>query len=398
MRISTFWMQQTSVNAMLDQQSALARTQQQVSTGRRILSPSDDPAGSARVLDLGHADAAISQYQRNIDAADARLGNEDQALSSVSGLLGRVRTLSLEGANGSTGADARKDIAIEIRERIKQLVQLANSRDAGGEYMFAGNSTRTQPFVQSGSGVSYAGDQGQRSIAIAPGQTLATGDPGSDVFQNIPDGNGTFSIAAAPANTGTAVSGATSVTDIAAWDHGTYQIRFTTPGSYDVLDASNAVVSSGPYASGDTIAFRGVQVAFSGAPAAGDSYAVGPSVGKDVFSTLDDIASALEAPGFTAHDASMLTERIGRAVENLDQASNRIVEVRTRVGARLNIADDQQSVNANVSLDLKSALTKVRDVDPTSAISQLNMQMTGLQAAQAAYVKTQSLTLFNYLK
>lgn len=398
MRISTFWMQQSAVNAMLDQQAQVSHTQLEVSTGRRILSPSDDPAGASRALGLTHADAANSQYSRNIDSANARLGNEDQTLSSVSDLLDRVRTLALEGQNGTLDAGDRKNIATEIRQRLSQLVALANSKDANGEYIFAGNATRTQPFVQNGGSVAYTGDQGQRAIAIAPGQTIATGDPGSDVFQNIPGGNGTFQIAASPTNTGTLVSGATSVSDMSQWDGGSYQIQFTAPDQYQVVDASNTVVSSGSYASGDTISFRGVQVGFTGTPDVGDSYSVGPSTSKDMFSTLSDIADALESPSFTPHDSAVINDKIGRAIQNLDQASDRIVDVRARIGARLNTTDDQSNLNAGVGVDLKSALSKVQDTDYASAVSQLNLQMTGLQAAQAAYVKVQGLTLFDYLK
>lgn len=398
MRISTFWMQQSAVNAMLDQQSQVAHTQLQVATGKRILSPSDDPAGASRALDLTHASAANDQYQRNIDAADARLGNEDQTLSSVTDVLQRVRTLALEGANGTLSDGDRKNLATEVRQRLAQLVQLANTKDANGEYIFAGNATRTQPFVQNGSAVSYMGDQGQRAIAIAPGQTVATGDPGSDVFQNIRAGNGTFDIAASPANAGTLVSGATSVSDLSQWDGGSYQIRFTAANAYEVVDASNTVVSSGSYASGDTISFRGVQIGFTGTPAVGDSYSVGPSPAKDMFSTLSDIADALESPSFTPHDAASITDRIGRAVQNLDRAMDRVVDVRARIGARLNTADDQANLNAGVGVDLKAQLSKVQDLDYSSAVSTLNLQMTGLQAAQAAYVRVQGLSLFNYLK
>lgn len=398
MRISTFWMQQSAVNAMLDQQAQVAHTQLEVSTGRRILSPSDDPAGASRALGLTHASAQNAQYQRNIDSAESRLGNEDQTLSSVSDLLGRVRTLALEGQNGTLDSGDRKNIATEIRQRLSQLVALANTKDANGEYIFAGNATKTQPFVQGAGGVTYAGDEGQRTIAIAPGQSIATGDPGSDIFQAIRGGNGTFQIAAAPTNTGTLVSGATSVSDIAQWDGGSYQIQFTAPDQYQVVDASNTVVSSGSYASGDTISFRGVEVGFTGTPAPGDSYSVGPSTAKDMFSTLSDIADALESPSFTPHDTSVINDRIGRAIENLDRASDRIVDVRARIGARLNTADDQTRLNAGVGVDLKSALSKVQDTDYTSAVSQLNLQMTGLQAAQAAYVKVQGMTLFDYLK
>ena len=122
MRISTFWMQQSAVNAMLDQQAQVAHTQLEVSTGRRILSPSDDPAGASRALGLTHASAQNAQYQRNIDSAQSRLGNEDQTLSSVSDLLGRVRTLALEGQNGTLDSGDRRNIATEIRQRLSQLV------------------------------------------------------------------------------------------------------------------------------------------------------------------------------------------------------------------------------------------------------------------------------------
>jgi len=398
MRISTGWMQQQAVNAMLDQQSAAARTQLQISSGQRILAPSDDPAGSARALDLTHANAAIAQYQRNIDSADNRLGLEDQTLSTVSDLLGRVRTLALEGNNGTQDADSRKNIATEIRQRLAQLVQLANTKDPGGDFIFAGSRTSTQPFVQGGDAVAYAGDQTARAIAIAPGQTLETGDPGSHVFQQIAAGNGYFSVGAAPTNQGTLIAGANSVSDIGTWDRAGYQIQFTTPGTYQVVDASNTVVSSGSYSDPTTIQFNGAQVAFTGTPVAGDSYTIAPSGSKDVFSTLSDIADALEAPNGSAHDASVITERLGRAIENLDQASGRIVDIRARIGARLNTAGDQKSLNGSVAVDIKGQLGDVQNVDYPSAISALNLQTTALQAAQAAYVKVQGLSLFNYLK
>ena len=113
---------------------------------------------------------------------------------------------------------------------------------------------------------------------------------------------------------------------------------------------------------------------------------------------MSDIADALEAPNFTPHDNAVMTETLGRSIQNLDQASDRIVDVRARIGARINTADDQQNLNASVGVDLKSALSKVQDTDYASAVSTLNLQMTGLQAAQAAYVKVQGLSLFNYLK
>ena len=130
-----------SVPAVRRSRVEILKASLEVATGKRILSPSDDPAGASRALNLTHASAANAQYQRNIDSADSRLGNEDQTLSSVSDLLDRVRTLALEGQNGTLDSGDRKNIATEIRQRLSQLVALANTKDANGEYIFAGNAT-----------------------------------------------------------------------------------------------------------------------------------------------------------------------------------------------------------------------------------------------------------------
>src|SRR5574337_1726029 len=109
MRVSTSWMQQQSVGSMMDRQGDLSDLNIQLSTGKRINQPSDDPVGAARALDLTHLTADAAQYQRNITSANARLGLEDQTLSNTSNVLGRVRTLLLQAANGSQTDETRGD-------------------------------------------------------------------------------------------------------------------------------------------------------------------------------------------------------------------------------------------------------------------------------------------------
>jgi flagellar hook-associated protein 3 FlgL len=282
---------------------------------------------------------------------------------------------------------------------MNQLVQIGNSQDANGDYLFSGFSSRTQPFVQTAGAVAYAGDQGQRVISVAPGETIATGDAGSAVFQQIPSGNGTFAVAANATNTGTLVAGATTVTNLSAWDGGTYSIQFTAPDTYQVLDSSNAVVSSGSY-SGDagTIAFKGVQIDLTGTPKTGDTYSVGPSTTRDVFATIKDIADALDTPVANGTDLAALNERINRALDNLDQASSRLLETQAGIGARMNVLDQQKTVNAGTAVQLKATLSGVQDIDYASAASRLSQQSISLQAAQQSFVKVQGLSLFNFLR
>ena len=191
MRISTSWFFQQGLNAMLSQQASLAKTEQQLSTGRRVLTPSDDPSASARILDLDKLIETTNQYQRNSDAAEARLKVEESVLANAGDLLQRVRELAVQANNDTLSAEDRDAIALEVRQHLDGLLQLANTKDGNSEYLFAGYQTGTQPFSHDGNGnFSYAGDQGVREVQIGATRTIATGDAGADVFLHVDDGAG----------------------------------------------------------------------------------------------------------------------------------------------------------------------------------------------------------------
>jgi flagellar hook-associated protein 3 FlgL len=176
---------------MLAKQSELAKTQQQLATGKKILSPSDDPDAATRVLDLNQVIETTTQYQRNADFADTRLALEETMLTDIGELLQRSRELSVQANNDSLSASDRKSIAFEVRANIDSLVQLANSRDASGEYLFSGFQTNTEPFSDDGLGnFTYAGDQGQRSLQIGTRRNVVVGDSGVEVFMKVDDGAG----------------------------------------------------------------------------------------------------------------------------------------------------------------------------------------------------------------
>ncbi len=397
MRVSTSWMQQQSVNTMLDRQGDLSHLQNQLGTGKRINQPSDDPVGAANALELGHLSADTAQYQRNISAANGRLGLEEQSLASVGNVLGRVRVLLLQAANGTQTDETRNDIADEMVQLRHQLLGQANSKDSQGDYIFAGNRTGSAPFVSQTSGVSYVGDDGQRMVAAGPGLQVATGDPGSDLFMRVPTGNGTFAVSATAGNTGTAVAGASSVTDASAWDGGSYSIVFTAADAYEVRDSGGAVIDSQAYdpANGGAIAFRGIQVAVSGTPATGDSFAVAPSGSQDMFTTLDNIIGTLRQTGGGNAAAQ---NALNTQFANLDQSIDVMTRARAGIGARMNALDQQGALNDDLSLQYQSTLSDVQDLNYYEAVSKLNLQQASLQAAQLTYTKLQGSTLFDYLR
>jgi len=190
MRISTSQIFRQGVDAMLQNQRELSRTELQVASGKRILSPSDDPSASARVLDLQESQQRLTQYQRNADVAIAKLNQEETALSAIGDTLQRVRELAVQGANDVLGVDERRAIAVEVRQHIENFMQLANSQDANGEFLFSGFKSKTQPFTHDGvGGFTYHGDDGQRLLKIGDSREVAIGDPGS-VFMDFPAAGG----------------------------------------------------------------------------------------------------------------------------------------------------------------------------------------------------------------
>ncbi len=185
MRISTSQIFQQSVDAMLAKQRELAKTELQVANGKRILNPSDDPSASVRILDLKETQDRITQFQRNADMASAKLSQEETALDSIESLLQRVRELAVQGANGTLGTTDRQSIAAEVREHIAGYLQIANTQDANGEYIFAGFKTLTKPFSHDGVGnFTYSGDNGQRKLQIGETREVAIGDPG-EIFEGF---------------------------------------------------------------------------------------------------------------------------------------------------------------------------------------------------------------------
>lgn len=401
MRLSTQSYYSRSIEAMLNQQSALSKVQNQVASGKKINSPADDPISAVHIMELERSKQEYEQYDKNSALVRGRLTLEEQALTDAGNALQRVRELVLQASNtGTLSASDRESIAIEIESRMQEMQDIANRQDSNGEYLFAGFSTRTQPFAPAGGNVTYYGDQGARLLQVGPTQRVADSHSGFDVFMQITEGNGTFVTAAGAGNTGSAAIDVGSVTNPAAWVRDDYTVTFTSATTWEVTDSAVPanVVASGPYVSGEAIEFNGVRVAVSGAVATGDTFSVGSSGSESIFSTLGDIVSALRAPGGTPAATAQLRMSLGGGLQQVDQAVDHFLGVRGEVGARLSALDTADSAREDLSIDRASTLSDLQDLDYAEALARMNQQMVALQAAQLSYSQISQLSLFNYLK
>ncbi|EGV30538.1 flagellar hook-associated protein 3 [Thiorhodococcus drewsii AZ1] len=433
MRLSTSQIFQSGLSALQRAQSNLNHTNLQMATGQRILTPSDDPSGATVSVQLSAAINATEQYQRNVDLAQPRLEQEEAQLNSYENYLQRARELIVLGNNDSYNQADRMTFASEIRQLREGILGLANSKDSNGEYLFSGTESFVQPFAVDGDGqVSYVGADGEgsvRNVAISGTRSIQVGDTGKSIFMNIPEESGKL-IEALPAedNTGSLVVTETAVTDydeyVKSVDYGpgfdgpnsdrTFNIEFklntvTNDMEYTVFDAasSSVVLDKSDQPIQDVvfdpalpfpIQFAGRSVTLSGVPEDGDTVTSRPARYVSIFETLDSIATAFEAPLATdSAGRETLSRAVDIAFNNIDSSLERMNEVRTSAGLRLNAIDVQTDLNSQRKLDLNSTLSDVRDLDYAEAISRFKMEQVVLEAAQQTYTQVTKMSLFDYM-
>jgi len=403
-RISTSLAHQQGINSILQQQTNVNNTQQQISLGKRIISPSDDPAGSVQLLDLSQSLSRLEQFQANNDYVVNRLSISEATLQSVTDNLQRVRELAIQGFNEGNTLTDKQSLAQEMYQRLDEIIALANTKDANGDYLYAGFKTQTKPFTGTSSSGSfdYKGDQSQRFLEISDGRTIADGNTGAEVFFNLQDVNGnpedifsTLYALATDLATGVAATEETTVTltqpshgdtitingTVYQFDNGSGGITgesVTIGGDADTTTANLATVLGSNDTTVNTVR-DGSQLTITANTAGNDQLSV----------SIPNTVAALSAPAVSIPLYDHL--------EQIDTGLGRVLDVRAQIGARLNVLESQNETNLDFELSLKSTKSQIEDIDIAEAISRFNFQIVSLQAAQQAYVKVQNLSLFNLL-
>lgn len=401
MRVSDNQMFYRSLNGVLGLQEAVNRYNNQISSGKRLAQPSDDPVASSQILNITQRLSAFDQFDRNANLADLRLSEQETAIGSTSDTLQRVRELVLRGRNPSLSRDDRLSITAEIKQRFTELVGLGNTRNSSGEYLFSGTAVDIPAFTSDAArNVSFNGNQTVRELRVAEARTLPEGFTGAEVFMGVRNGNGTFVTDLGGANTGSGRVVNQALTDITAFAPHDFRLVFTAANTFDVVDdtAGTTVLSAQPYSDGATIGFNGLSLSVTGQPAAGDTFLVGPSRNQSVFETVNNVIQGMEVDLSTPNAQATFAANMGRALTDIDQAMQKMNDVRASIGARQNALETQRKNNEDLKLQLSTAKSKLEDVDPVQAISELARQSQILAAAQQAFVKVQSLSLFNYLR
>lgn len=378
-RISTAGTYLTAASSMMGQQVDLAKLSAQISSGRRILTPSDDPAGAARVIELENALARGNQMRINQTSATNTLSQAESILGNINDAYADIRSILVQGGNAVYSDGDRKTLATELAARREALMGLSNSRDADGQALF-----------------------GSRVVRVGTARELDVSLNSSVIFGRVRDGNGVFSASAAVGSSGNAAISAGTVTDAAALDGSSYNILMHNIAgtlTYDIVNAgSGATVSSGnAFSSGANISVAGMTVKITGTPSDGDSYQLAPSLNRTVFQALDDLVQALRAPVNDDVSRAQLAAHIASGLAQLDQAAETTQLARAGAGAALKEIDTLQAVAGVQDEQLQFQIAGIRDLDYTKAATDLSQRQLVLEAAQKAYSKTLGRSLFDYL-
>ena len=398
MRISTAQLFRDSVAQMQQQQLKLSQIQEQIASGLRIQSASDDPAAAAQILNIERSLGDIDRLNDNAGLSHQKLALLDTTLGELNDNLTRVRELAVQANSGTLSAEQLGNIDAEVRQIFDSILQISNRQDGEGLYLFAGNDQASAPpFVQTGNTVSYSGDQGYRQLEIAPGQFIPGNIPGAELFQRIETGTGSYRIREDAANTGNLILKSTQVITPGTWDGTPYTVNFLDASNYEVRDQSNALVGSGSYTPGESIDVQGIRISLEGTPSGGDSLALEPPYKQDIFTSIQNFSDALTADHDLPGANSRLANDIYATLEDLDQAMTHINQQRAKVGSQLNTTENAIQTHDALNLQYRENLSALKDLDYAEASAQLAQQLTALQAAQAAFVRVQGLSLFNLL-
>ncbi|KAF1017196.1 MAG: Flagellar hook-associated protein 3 [Stenotrophomonas maltophilia] len=292
-RISTSMMFSQSVSLMMAKQAKMNHLEQQIATGSKITSAKDDPVNAGAAVGLDRTLAALDQMKLNANNVQKRLGLQENTLARINDLMGRVNDLTLQASSPTLSAADKKTVGTELNQIREGLPSLANTSDGTGRYLFGGTHDGDPPFSQVNGKIVYSGDQTHRQVEVGPDTYVKDALLGSEIFLRIPTGDGTVDGSAAAGNTGKAVLTNITRDGGGGWNGQPFSVRFTSATQYEVVDGTGNVTGTGTMKAGDDLVINGVRLQVAGEPAAGDSFNVQAAGGRDVFSTLDNLISAL---------------------------------------------------------------------------------------------------------
>lgn len=423
LRVTTQQQYNNSIDNMQRSSVSLDNLQQQVSTGKRILQPSDDPVAAAQIIKLERELAQYDKYDLNIEVTDRRLTLQESVMDSMRNSLNRIKELVIQGSTGTLTDSDRGSIANSLRTETEFMAGLMNTQDSQGEYIFAGSKGATKPYeIQADGSYDYQGDDGQRKIQVSNDLYVPSNDSGEYLFEAVTSNlqvniKGTYaSEAIVPTPVISNVTFATEedealykdltkgLGDITVVVGAGPVVTMTDSFGNPVKDKDDNDLTARPALTGQLeVLGMTFDVTAPGFPLVnfpGEETLVlhiEPEQ-KNILDIAQDFATALEVPQTTQSARESFAEATTKAFSQWDEASERNIESVTRLGTRLSFMETVKDNNLDFTLFAETSLSSIQDVDMAEAISKFKLEEITLEASQAVFGRLSALSLFDHIQ
>jgi len=408
MRVSTAQFYLQSSQQMSSKSADVNERMAYLTSGKRVLTAKDDAVAFGTLAGYKNDLVNIEKYKRNIDRAESHNNLQEVVFADAEMILDKIKQDMLLANNGRMSTEDLQTLADQVRNSFDQLLDIGNTKNENGDYIFSGFQTELQPFSQQTDGtVSYSGDTGVNEIQVAKNIKIPTNQAGDAAFLNVANGIGDFSVSypTTPANTsGISVESAT-VTDRNVYNVSSGPFTFATDpitNNLTVTDSTPTLVFPvlpalpAPYVAGQTISFQGVDVTLSGNPLPGETFVINKQEEISIFETVNSAIAWMEQ-GTVSVDQEQHQVDYNTVLTQINSAMSHISSRRVDSGIRLQVLDNQKNRHLDAELSTSSNKGKIEDLDFAKAISEFEQAKIALQASQQAFSKVQGLTLFNYI-
>jgi flagellar hook-associated protein 3 FlgL len=402
MRVSTAQFYFQSAQLMNQKSTDVNEQMEHLSSGKRVLTAKDDAVSYGTLAGYKNDLANIEQYKRNITMAENHNSMQEVIFADAETLLDKFKQDMLLANNGRMSSEDLQAIGDQMRSGLDQLIDLGNSQNEQGDYIFSGYQTQQKPFNQQVDGsVNYNGDTGVNELQVAKNINITTNQTGDAAFLKIANAIGDFKATYDETNTSGAALASANVTDRSAYNTSALPHDYTftfdaITNDLTVTGSAGVVFPAAPYTAGETISFDGIKVALSGNPLPGDNFTMSEQEDISIFETINDAIAWMER-GSTSINQEQHQVDYNTVLEQLNSVMNHIYSRRADAGTRLQVLENQQSKHLDVELNISKGKSSIEDLDFAKAISEFEQSKIALQASQQTFSKVQGLSLFNYI-
>lgn len=408
MRISFNLKYQVNLNSILNAQERLQNASAKLEKQTRILSPSDDPSASARVVALDQQISQMDQYKSNSIILRNSLDLEEAALSNIRGTMDQARVLTLQLGNGALSQLDRNAVASQLKNMRSQIYDLMNQKDSDGGYLFSGyqNQIQAYTFDEAAGKYLYMGDEGQKKLQLSPSVALPSNDSGKFVFEDVNARRKTTT----PTVSGGYTAAAFETTNQSQFDefykqnydalnpaNNNFSVVVDAANNYEIQrnGASLTPAVTGTVSNTSELTFQGIKMKLTGAGPGQIDFSLKAPEKANILNTLTDLINSVE----TAEVSGLaLKEAMADALVQIDGAAVKIDAAVSGIGGRQNLVRTIEDGNTDLQITNKSFRADLYEIDYVEAITELTKQETALSAVQQTFNRVTGTSLFDYLR